>query len=83
MKQLWCISLYMHSHTYKTLHVLFSITAEISQLWVSAVKVLTMSVMEETDEVVSNFAISFDDNLAALQGSESNKATKVKATNPC
>lgn len=46
---------------------------KVSQVWVSVVKVLTVNVVEDTNEEKPNFAISFKDDLAVLQASVGNK----------
>ena len=46
---------------------------KVSRVWVSVVKVLTVNVVEETNEELPNFTISFEDDIAVLQTSESNE----------
>ena len=47
--------------------MLFIIALKISRLCVSAEKVLTVNVMEETNEELSNFTIGFEDDLAVCR----------------
>lgn len=47
---------------------------KISGVWDSALKVLTVIAMEQSNEDLQKFIISFEDDLAVLQASESNES---------
>ena len=47
---------------------------KISGVWDSAPKVLTVIAMEQSNEDLQKFIISFEDDLAVLQASESNES---------
>ena len=52
-------------------------------VWISAAKVLTANVMEETNEELSNFTVSFEDDFVSCVAGEWKQqiTTKVKAPN--
>ena len=57
--------------------MLFSIAAGVGQ--VSAVKVFTENVIEETKEELPNFTSSFEDDLAVFLASKSNETKRHKS----
>ena len=61
---------------YITRHLQFSLAAKLSRVCVYAVNVLTVNVIGKTNEEPPNFTISFEDDLAVLQVSESNESQR-------
>ena len=76
IKQLWCISFSLGG-AYMPWRVLFSVASNVSQVWFSAVKALTVNVMGDTSEELTSFTVSFEGSLAVLQASQRNEPPRA------